>query len=134
MTPRKKSVKSEVDHIVAVKIWEDKLVEPQSKADISDDDIDRINHLGNCILLEKSFNISKGKRNLTSFLEEVHEFKSKKIAIDDWAAKMAISKALLDPAKFDCAEIQAAINERGKAIKDELLEFVQGTRQRADEF
>ena len=71
---------------------------------------------------------------MTSFLEEVHEFKSKKIAIDDWATKMAISKALLDPTKFDCAEIQAAINERGKAIKDELLEFVQGTRQRADEF
>ncbi len=132
--PKKKSVKSEVDHIVAVKIWDDKLLEQQSKADITDDEIDRINHLGNCILLEKSFNISKGKQSLRSFLEEVHEFKSKKISIDDWAATMSISSALLEAPKFDCTEIQAAIDARGKAIKKELLEFVDGIRERADIF
>lgn len=131
--PKKKGVKSEVDHIVAVKIWEDKLLEGATKQDITDEEIGEINHVGNCILLEKSFNISKGKSSLRSFLLQVHEFKTAKISLQEWAKALAISDVLLDAGNSDYKTIKSAIDFRGNVIKQELLEFVQGTRHRVDE-
>lgn len=130
--PKKKSVKAEVDHVVAVKIWEDKLVDPTAKIDISDEDIGQINHLGNCILLDKSFNLSKGKSSLGSFLAAVHEFKSGKVTLGDWANSMRLNGVLLEPAAFNCVALKEAIQNRGKLIRQELLEYVHGTRQRTD--
>ena len=43
-----------------------------------------INFLGNCSLLEKSFNISKSDKEMKSFLKEVHEYKNGDFKIEDW--------------------------------------------------
>jgi len=131
---KKKGSKAEVDHVVAVKIWEDKLLDSSERTDISNEEIGQINYLGNCILLEKTFNISKGKTSLKSFLSQVHEFKTQKIRLDEWATTMKLSDVLLDAENSDYTAIKDAIQDRGKLIKQELIEFIQGTRQRADDY
>jgi hypothetical protein len=78
---RKNSI--EVDHIVAVGLWETKLRNlPDALPTINgepeglqiEDVGPSVNELGNCMLLEKNFNVSKSNRTLESFLEGVHEF------------------------------------------------------------
>jgi hypothetical protein len=129
----KKKPTSEVDHIVSFSLWKNKLASA-SQGDLGDQDetIALANRLGNCALLEKNFNISKGDKTLKSFLSQIHEVKEKKIRIDAWCAALAIPQPLLDPGAVSVDDISEAIDNRDKEIRLDLAEFVRGQKVRED--
>jgi hypothetical protein len=103
--------------------------------------------LGNCSLLEKSFNISKSDKTLRSFLEEVHEFKEGKVDLASWALALQLENPMLDGTMADDEQSQSilpvgtatntdgivrALRKRDAAIRAELVEFVKGTKIRMD--
>jgi len=129
----KKKATCEVDHVVSFSLWKDKLVSGLPKEVTDEDEAAALaNKLGNCALLEKNFNISKGKKGLKSFLSQIHEFVEKKIRIDAWRAALAIPQPLLDPGTASVDEIREAIDSRDKEIRTELTEFIRGQKSRAD--
>lgn len=123
----------DVDHTVAFSLWEDKIsaAMPTGLAD-KDEALAIVNRIGNCVLLEKNFNISKSKEPIESFLNKVHEFKSGQLAIKDWADAMAVTTAMLNPTTYSVDEIKTAIDTRDRAIRDELGEFARGKKTRTD--
>ncbi|MCB9592252.1 MAG: DUF262 domain-containing protein [Sandaracinaceae bacterium] len=127
----------DVDHVVSVSHWMTLAAAlPVEVADDSDgltqEDVRvAMNVLGNCCLLEKSFNISKGAKSLESFLESVHEFQSGTLVADAWAADLAIPSILLTPGD-DVSNLVGAAAARTQHMKAELREFVVGARGRAD--
>jgi hypothetical protein len=85
----------DVDHIVAFDLWQSKLgglppaqakPDDQTMAVTPEEAAPRVNELGNCMLLEKNFNISKSNKPLNEFLQGVHEFKDGQLTIASWAA------------------------------------------------
>jgi hypothetical protein len=88
--------------------------------------------LGNCSLLEKTFNISKSDKTLRSFMEQVSEFKEGKVALSFWAQALELEDSMLDPATAATDAIVQAIQTRDKVIRAELVEFVKGTNTRVD--
>lgn len=130
---KRNKVNLEVDHAVAYSVWEPRCAsEIQSGTAAHADAVGIINQIGNCSLLEKSFNISKSDRSLKSFLEAVHEVKSDKIQLDDWADAMKVGAAMMDPATATAEEVMIAIRERDALIRNELAEFIRGERTRVD--
>lgn len=123
----------EVDHSVAYALWE-KMVKalPPKDDDEEQELLQAINNIGNCALLEKTFNISKSDRPLKGFLQEVHEFKKGKIKLADWAQAFGLPDCLLDPATAAVQDIKQAIDQRDGQMRQELTEFVQGARTRKD--
>lgn len=132
-TSKRRKVNLEVDHSVAWAHWEKKLGEglPDAFSDI-EDARPLANRLGNCSLLEKNFNISKSDGSLKSFLSQVKEFSDHPDHLNDWSRSLAMSDILLDPTAENAQTIADAISERDKTIREELIEFVKGTRVRAD--
>lgn len=129
----KKKPSLEVDHTVAHSLWEAKLanglptgIEERAEA------LTLINVLGNCSLLEKTFNISKSNKSLRSFMEQVHEFKEGKVALSSWAQALEIGDSMLDAEGATNDAIAQAIDKRDKIIRAELVEFIRGTKIRAD--
>lgn len=131
----------EVDHLVAVKLWERLFGTPAADGNPTgstaeaDDSITVMNSLGNCSLLEKSFNVAKGAEPLRAFLERVHEFKSQQLQVADWSSALDIGASLLDPTAqppVSIADLRAAITERTTRMKNDIKAFIQGTRDRAD--
>ena len=122
---------TEVDHLAPVNIYES-----LAKAAAGDDAIPLsqlcapMNSMGNCSLLEKTFNISKSDRALAAFLEDVHEFKSGEVSLAEWTRSMNVTAPLLRPKSTSLNEVQDAIQLREKAIKKDLAEFIQGTKPR----
>jgi hypothetical protein len=123
----------DVDHAVAYALWEVKLaaglptgIEDQAEA------LSLVNILGNCSLLEKTFNISKSDKTLRSFMEQVHEFKEGKVDLSSWAQALGLADSMLDAASATSDDIVQAIETRDKAIRAELVDFVKGTKNRAD--
>ncbi len=55
-----------------------------------------VNELGNCMLLEKNFNISKSDKPLKSFLEEVHEFRKGEMSLTDWSNALDLDLQQVD--------------------------------------
>lgn len=136
------SIRVEVDHVVAVKLWESlpdsaaapvsadgERATPQPKAE---DASEQLHSIGNCCLLEKSFNIAKGADPLLTFLGKVHEFKEGTLSVDAWAPALNLTDVLLNPAGTPREVVNAAIQARTSAIKAELQEYVEGKRQRVD--
>jgi hypothetical protein len=121
-----------VDHIVPVKIWEAFGLGPASENDTSGRLILPVHAIGNCLLLESSFNISKGKDELDAFLKKVHEFRSGEVPLGDWCKELAIADELRQPMRFSSTLLADAVDLRTKAIKDELIEYVEGRRDRND--
>lgn len=123
----------DVDHSVAHAIWEKKIETalPDGVTE-KDEALAIINQLGNCSLLEKSFNISKSARTLKSFLEEVHDFKEDKNLLNDWASALNVPDCMLDGIAADVNKLSVAISERDKLIRKELGEFVTGKLIRVD--
>ena len=123
----------DVDHAVAHVLWEKKLAAGLPTG-IQDpvDALQLINMLGNCALLEKSFNISKSDKTLRDFMEQVHEFKEGKVALSSWAQALSLEDSMLDPAAAATDAIVAAIKKRDEAVRADLVEFVKGTKSRAD--
>jgi len=125
----------EVDHIVSVNLWENILKEKAEElkaTDIKEDEAkEYINHLGNCTLLEKTFNISKGKESMQSFLVQIDKYRDDSTRLE-WADSLNISDVLLDPKNATIKDILDAIDKRTKEIREEVVEFVHGKKKRAD--
>jgi len=138
----------DVDHTVAYAQWNRKVsqelptgIETQAEA------LALVNMLGNCSLLEKSFNISKSDKTLRSFLEEVHEFKEGKVDLASWALALQLENPMLDGTMADDEQSQSilpvgtatntdgivrALRKRDASIRAELVEFVKGSKIRMD--
>lgn len=123
----------EVDHTVAFKLWT-RLVEqiPPADDEQRQELLAAINQLGNCTLLEKSFNISKSDKPLKKFLGDVHEFKTGKVKADDWCRNLSIVACQFDPDAHSVDVITKAIADRDAMMRKEIIEFVHGTRGRQD--
>jgi len=123
-------VMHDVDHVVAVSLWSQQLPTTES-AEVA---AEIVNELGNCCLLEKTFNIAKSAKPLASFLAEVHEFKSGKLEAKTWAATLGIDHIQLDPAATGVTpeQIASAISARTAAMKSDLRRYVAGEIERAD--
>ena len=130
---KKKTVSLDVDHTVAHALWESQIekVLPVGVHD-KEEALAIINQIGNCILLEKGFNISKGKLPAKDFLDAIHEFKEKKLNFDDWCSGLGVTKEMLQANLFPVDEVAAAIQARDKAVRDELVDFVRGHKARVD--
>lgn len=131
---RKKDSKIEVDHVVAYELWKQRAQDNDiATADgaHSDELQQAVNELGNCLLVEKSFNISKSKQPLSEFLSKVHEFKTHQRSALDWAMALGLDEAQLE-AKGSAATLQELFVKRTALIRSELEEFVRGSRRRVD--
>lgn len=132
------SLSFDVDHVVAVKLWETlpggtTLADPEDEGALSADDLSTtMNALGNCCLLEKSFNIAKGAEPLGAFLQRVHEFKTGTLKIDDWTKDLGVDATLVNPTGKPAKDVRVFVEARTNAMKAELKEYLAGTRQRAD--
>ncbi len=122
----------EVDHCVSFALWQKKVQSTAPAIPASDDAAEVINSLGNCSLLEKTFNISKSDQSFKSFLDQVFEFKENKHLIEEWAKALALTPALIDPNQIDSKTLAQEIASRDKAIRDELIAFVRGNKARVD--
>lgn len=131
----------EVDHIVACDLWRSKLetLPPaQPKSDDAPNSVSReeaaprMNELGNCMLLEKNFNISKSNKPLQEFLKGVHEFKEGTMTIDSWAAALDLEMAQVDSSPTSVEALLGLFVQRTQKIKRDLEEFVRGNSARVD--
>lgn len=133
----------EVDHIVAWDLWQAKLKErPLGTAEASTamsdpgrGEMQRAgNELGNCLLLEKNFNISKSNKPLKELLDRVYEFKKveNKTEIANWAKALDLEMAQVDSANTSADVLQKLFAERTARIRRDLEEFVRGTKSRVD--
>ena len=123
----------DVDHAVAFALWEAKLATGLPKGiDDRVQALQLVNMLGNCSMLEKSFNISKSDKTLRSFMEQVHEFKEGKVSLTSWAQPLGLTDSMLDASAATTDMIAQGIQTRDKAIRGELVEFVKGTKTRVD--
>jgi hypothetical protein len=91
-----------------------------------------INLLGNCSLLDKSFNISKSDEPMWNFLQQVHEFKEGKIQRHEWEAALSLTETLTAPEGETLANIKEAVLTRDALIRENLTDFVAGTKHRVD--
>lgn len=114
---KKKKPRLDVDHISSEHFWSG-----------LDDEDDTRHELGNTFLLEKTFNISKGKKSLSDFCKEIFEFKNGAIEFEDFCTALNITSALQDPSTEAGENLIDAIKERTERIKSELKEFVQGEK------
>lgn len=148
---RKRTSKLEVDHSVADAHWK-RLVETSMQKmkflfEGSEEDREKvppegflgkgeaisfINLMGNCSLLEKSFNISKSDKPMRVFLSAVHEFKEGKTVLSDWEAALSLSDVLSASEQEDIAVVKLAIEARDMQIRRELVDFVDGKLHRVD--
>ncbi|MFO1180479.1 DUF262 domain-containing protein [Ottowia sp.] len=150
-TGRKRTSKLEVDHTVADAWWV-RLMEQQIKAKLAnftgtdaekaliapdnfesrDEAIAYINLLGNCSLLDKSFNISKSDESMRHFLQQVHEFKDGKVQMADWETALALTPTLTLPDASAFTDIKKAIHTRDALIRKDLIDFIAGQKHRVD--
>ena len=150
-TGRKRTSKLEVDHTVADAWWVRSIEQQiqaklasfvgtdEEKARIAPDDFESrydaiafINSLGNCSLLDKSFNISKSDKPMRHFLQEVHEFKDGKVQMSDWETALSLTPTLTLPESSAFADIKNAIQARDVLIRKDLIEFIGGQKHRVD--
>lgn len=105
----------EVDHIVSWNLWEQAFV---NNADV----LKVANRLGNCTLLEKTFNISKGKESLETWLNKIADFPSA-----EWKSSLKIPELMANvktPIDKWEEELATAIDLRTTLIKDEIIAYV----------
>ena len=102
----------------------------------SEDLSSKINAIGNCFLLEKTFNISKWSYPLRVFIARVHEFNinthSNPIDIDEWARNIGLDQNLLDATGRAVEEVCVSVDKRTAEMKKELNEYINNDRQRFD--
>jgi hypothetical protein len=123
----------DVDHVVAVKLWEKLTPSPTKEAAATDEAPQSgLNELGNCLLLETAFNISKSATPLGEWLKNVHEFKNGELKLAEWSAALGLPAQLLDPAGSTDKDVVDAVDIRTASIKQELKDFSGGTKTRAD--
>lgn len=125
------SLRLEIDHIVAVKLWGE-LTDDDMASVENEDRSTVVNSIGNCCLLEKSFNVAKSAKPLRAFLEGTHEITNGEWTVEAWSAAIDLPSAMVDPTGVAVADVEAAALARSERIKSELREYVRGTRERAD--
>ena len=91
-----------------------------------------VNSLGNCSLLEKSFNVSRSDQSMWSFLEQVHEFKKGTLRRAEWEQALSLTPEMTEPDSADLKTLVEAIQSRDALIRGEITEFIQGDRHRVD--
>jgi hypothetical protein len=148
---RKRNIPLDVDHTIADALWKRKVDHnlsqkkdsfkgnEEEKAQLvpdeftsSQDATEFINSLGNCSLLEKSFNISKSDKEINTFLKEVHEFKNGINKIDDWSKALSLDNIMMEPNDKELREIVNSIKKRDGLIRRDLIEFANGKIFRVD--
>jgi hypothetical protein len=129
----------EVDHIVAWNLWQSKIDTLKGMSPPGDAVVENIeelapvvNELGNCMLLEKNFNISKSNKPLQQFLENIHEFKVGTITVDEWAAALDMKMPQVDSANSAVEVLRELFAERTQKIRADLEQFIRGTKARID--
>jgi 5-methylcytosine-specific restriction endonuclease McrA len=129
----------EVDHIVAYDLWQSKLNVLKQEALTEDAVTEKIaelapvvNQLGNCMLLEKNFNISKSNIPLKQFLEGVHEFKNGRFTVEEWAKALDLEMPQVDSANTSIDDLHTVISQRTQEIRSDLEQFVRGLKGRID--
>ncbi|HLP78028.1 MAG TPA: DUF262 domain-containing protein [Candidatus Paceibacterota bacterium] len=126
----------DVDHIAPVKLLEErfKAATPEELQALGGEDAlpTLLNSVGNCFVMEKTFNISKGKKPLAEFLAQVHEFCTGARQQDEWGKTLAISEAHRLPDVADLSELATQIKARETVVKDDLVNFVNGSATRVD--
>ena len=150
-TGRSRTSRLEVDHTVADALWK-KLVDSEiesKKSTLTLSEVEEemlapdgfeskaeaysfINFIGNCSLLEKSFNISKSARQMHDFLADVHEFKNNTVSMESWLESMKMGPELVKPNDVEFADLLQAVKDRDQVIKDELSQFIRGDLKRCD--
>lgn len=88
-----------------------------------------VNALGNCWLLEKGFNIAKGKSAAAEFLKDISELQSEE-KFNLWKTGMGLSDCLLRPTS--ATVVADEIVKRTALMKEDLKRFVNGQLRRAD--
>ena len=88
-----------------------------------------INHIGNCMLLNAGYNVSKRKEQLGDFMDRMYEFQpttpeSLRVNKGAWTAAMKLTDELVHPDRHTITEIAAAVRRRGSEIYGELERFV----------
>jgi len=150
-TGRKIVGRLEVDHTVADAWWkrlinkeietklttftgneEEKVLVCPDGFESREEAVSFINSLGNCSLLDKSFNISKSDGSMWTFLQEVREFKDGIFKLEDWEKAISLSNTLTSPDGATLADIKAAIEKRDALIREDLRDFVLGNKRRVD--
>jgi hypothetical protein len=132
---RKKNATLEVDHIVSVGYCADRQFQTEPALIDETDEAGEVmpfvnvNALGNCWLLEKGFNIAKGKSAAAEFLTDISELQSEE-RFTAWKSGMGLSDRLLSPT--DAAAVADEIVKRTALIKEDLKRFVTGQVRRAD--
>lgn len=129
----KKKTTLDVDHTVAHALWESRIQTglPSGTQD-TEEAIAIANKIGNCTLLEKAFNISKGKLAAKDFFDQIHEFKSGELSYDSWCTALSMTNEMLEANRHSVDAVAAAIKARDKAVRDDLVEFVRGQKGRVD--
>lgn len=131
----------DVDHIVAWDLWKSKLDILQSQAptgvavgeQIAADELGpNVNELGNCMLLDKNFNISKSKKPLKEFLEGVYEIKKGTFTIEEWATALDLKMPQVDSGSTAVEVLRSLFAERTQKIRGDLEQFVRGLKARID--
>lgn len=129
----------EVDHIVAFSLWMSKLdaiKAEQEAAGATNENVDElipaVNEIGNCMLLEKNFNISKSAEPLKQFLEGVHEFKVGELTVEEWAKALDLTLPQVDSANTPAADLRTLFFERSQKIRGDLEQFARGAKARLD--
>lgn len=134
----KRGLSLDVDHVVAVKLWDtlpsaQQLIDSEDESRLGTDDLSTTMHaLGNCCLLEKSFNIAKGSESFAKFLSRVHEFRSGTKNVRDWTKSLGITETLVDPTGKSEEDIRRDVEARTIAMKSDLKEYLTGARDRVD--
>ena len=129
---KSKKTHPDVDHTVAHSMWEKFVNEWADEPEALEQALPIVNRLGNCSLLEKTFNISKSDKTLKSFMEEVHEFKEGKIVLTNWAKALEIPDIMLEPTDDEVESIIKAIDTRDKSIRADVVKFIKGECGRVD--
>ncbi len=128
----------DVDHIVAWDLWRSKVDDLKLSTgsgpdNLTDDDLlAKVNELGNCMLLEKNFNISKSNKPLNAFLQGVHEFKDGSLTLEEWASALDLAMPQVDSAKTPVDKLSALFAERSQKIRGDLEQFIRGNSARVD--
>lgn len=121
----------DVDHVVSVKIWNNRDI-PDGVIPEEESHDSVINSLGNCVLLQKSFNIIKSADPLRTFINKVHGFKGSPENVEPWANKLGITKNLLDGNSSDIRQMVNDVKARDAGIRADLIKFLRGETTRVD--
>ena len=134
-TAGRKAPSWDVDHVVASSFWHKAVEQALENHEISLDEVEdlkgRINQIGNCMLLEKNFNVSKSAYPLDEWLDKVDQFADPEFR-ESWSRSLGVEENLRMPNGRSLEELTTAFEARTATIRAELTDYVRGDRERVD--